>query len=242
MPKLGNRVVIWATALTAVGTIVLAAVAVIGLQQVDRSDQSPGPSASGSMAPSHPSHTPPGSECVDQAGNPTYCGNSGSGLVVNPSPCTTKDALAILAVDPMRQVDVKAASPRGQCALFPSSRASEAGASGLDIKQLATTTAVPKLAVCYATHAGSEVACSQPHRLEAISNWESSNDDSQQRQERCTNTARAYTERTFNSPAERLTPVVLGQQDDQSMYRCAIQAKENINMSFWKIGGRELSS
>lgn len=180
--------------------------------------------------------------CIDRAGNQAACGQSGSGLVVSAAQCDVATALAMVAVDAGRQLDVSAEQVGGACALFPGANAAAAGATALDIKAAAAGESAPKLAVCYAGDSGHEVVCSQPHLIEAVSGWITASEDAKARQARCEALARDYTGRTFDAPNEPLSVVVLSSGDASAPFRCGVKTPAAFADSVWQIGGRQLAT
>lgn len=108
----------------------------------------------------------------------------------------------------------------------------------MDIKELARGKLAPRLAICYSSSI-TEISCSQPHRLEAVSAWRAANDAPSTRQQVCDEAARYYTNRTFRSPSEPLSPRIL-QAEDQLSYRCAVESRSALSTTLWKIGGKQL--
>lgn len=205
-------------------------------------------SASGSPSPSlatspsgigsNPS-LPALGDCVGPDGSSSPCRESTSFLVVShATTCSEVSALDNLAVDVARQLDVKASVVGSVCALAPGEVALAAGATAMDIKELAEGGRSSRLAVCYSS-AGAQVSCSQPHVIEAVSTWLDFNESESARAARCEQAARLYTDRTFEG-REPLRLRTLLSPDNGSSYRCAIEAPKALTESLWKIGGGEL--
>lgn len=184
--------------------------------------------------------TPVVGECVGANGNPLACREPAARLVVASSvQCSELEAIGLLGVDGGRQMDVEAATIGDVCTLTPGPVAVAAGATAMDIKELAVGGDGSVLAVCYAGQTGLEVSCSQPHVMEAVSGWITSDETNGARAVRCEELARNYVDRTFEGQ-EPLQPRILQSADNNSSYRCAIKSPATLTESVWKVGGRQL--
>ncbi|MFP5417223.1 MAG: hypothetical protein ACLGHZ_10205 [Actinomycetes bacterium] len=138
-----------------------------------------------------------------------------------------------LGIDPsLRQLDLRAGVVDGECLLRPGSVAGRAGASADDIRRLPAPESATILSLCFATGSGPEVSCASPHLIEYVGPWL---DEAQETaEEACDDAARRYTNRTFDSPTEKLEVVIL---TAPGQYRCAVEAPRQLSSSLWQIGG-----
>lgn len=192
------------------------------------------PAPAASASPARPAVA---GDCVSSTGASASCAEPGSLLVTSANPCTSDAAQAALTIDThLRPLNVEAVTIKTMCALRPSALATAAGATAEDIRRAATGEAIASLASCYATTAGPEVACSQPHVIEFIGRW-TAWDGHSPAKTLCDDAARRYTGRTFDEPSQ---PLKLILPTGSGQYRCAVQAPSPLTKSVWRIGGNPL--
>ncbi|MBB2893696.1 serine/threonine-protein kinase [Flexivirga oryzae] len=175
--------------------------------------------------------------CVDSAGRATPCSESGSGLVLADTDCTTASVRSRIGYDELLSPLLRLQRSGNACVVFPTTSAGNAGAGAAQIKTLAGHPSAQLLAcTASATGSGPEIPCSKTHRLEFVGAWMTPPDDLSVNAV-CAVPAQTYSGRTFDGTDQSVTVQLLqGTGPSGRQVRCAVASRNAVTGSLWQRG------
>lgn len=229
------------------GAVVLAAlIGAAALVHTSSGDAVPTPPETSASPGGQSTHPEPGdaaaatnAECRDPAtGGPVDCSVPGSGILLVTGQCTDTTPHALFGRDASSESFLVAVTRTNEgCILKPATEATRAGATGADIRRATEGTISASIREC-ARH-GNEVivACSEPHEIEYVGGWFSSDDTPSAVASECGERAKRYTARPMIVGDELGATVV----SDGNLHRCAVRVQSPpLTSSVHDLGGGPL--